>query len=57
MSGVANPVPIFNYTPTGLQVVFADVSQNDSAVTSWLWNFGDSNTSTTQNLDRLHGQW
>jgi PKD repeat protein len=49
MSGVANPVPIFNYTPTGLQVVFADVSQNDSAVTSWLWNFGDSNTSTTQN--------
>ncbi len=45
------PVALFSYLPT---VIFADSSYyftdlSTGGVSSWLWNFGDGNTSTLQN--------
>jgi PKD repeat protein len=46
----APPVSKFEFTPTGLQVNFIDKSTGDP--TSWLWEFGDGNTSTVK--DPIH---
>lgn len=35
------------YTPLGVR--FTDLSTSVSPITSWLWTFGDGNTSTSQN--------
>jgi PKD repeat protein len=39
--------PFFQFSPNGLDVAFEDLSVG--AAISWLWNFGDGNTSTAQN--------
>jgi hypothetical protein len=44
--GVEAPVPNFSFTMAGSQVSFIDQSAH---ATSWLWAFGDGNTSTLQN--------
>jgi PKD repeat protein len=43
----AIPVAGFSYTENFLEVTFTDTSTNTP--TSWLWDFGDGNTSTLQN--------
>lgn len=43
---VANPTSAFTYTQAGLTYTFTNTSSNAS---SYLWNFGDGNTSTIQN--------
>ncbi|MCI5058636.1 MAG: PKD domain-containing protein, partial [Flavobacteriales bacterium] len=42
----AVPVANFNHTASGLIVSFSDLS---TGATSWNWNFGDGNTSSSQN--------
>ena len=39
----------YHHSPHSLTVQFADGSTSGHAVTSWLWNFGDGHTSTSQN--------
>lgn len=55
---VAAPVAGFSGTPTSgmapLSVQFTDESQNE--VTSWLWDFGDGDTSTEQNPVHQYGE-
>ena len=41
----------FNQTPT----VFQDHSTGTTAITQWLWNFGDGNSSTQQNPSHTFG--
>lgn len=41
------PIANFNFLATGLSVVFEDLSTNTP--TAWLWDFGDTGTSTVQN--------
>lgn len=44
------PVASFTFLTTGLSVALADTSTDpDGTITSWLWNFGDGQTSTEQN--------
>jgi PKD repeat protein len=44
------PTASFTYTINGLTVNFTDTSTDpDGTIVSWLWNFGDGNTSTLQN--------
>jgi PKD repeat protein len=44
------PTAGFTYTINGLTVNFTDTSTDpDGTIVSWLWNFGDGNTSTLQN--------
>lgn len=38
----------FTYTASGSVVEFTDASQG-AGITTWLWDFGDGHTSTTQN--------
>lgn len=43
-------MPMFSNVPAGAGVVnFTDNSTASSPITSWLWDFGDGNTSTMQN--------
>ena len=49
---VANSPPTadFSWIASGLNVDFTDLSlDNDGYISSWLWDFGDGNTSTLQN--------
>jgi hypothetical protein len=39
----------FTYNVSGLSVVFTDASTSSNPIISWMWNFGDSQTSTSQN--------
>ncbi|NIM11614.1 MAG: PKD domain-containing protein, partial [Candidatus Aminicenantes bacterium] len=39
----------FTYTINCLTVNFTDTSTDDGTIVSWLWDFGDGNTSTEQN--------
>lgn len=39
----------FNWSQMGLEVSFYDYSMAIAPITSWLWNFGDGQTSTQQN--------
>ncbi|MEY3443148.1 MAG: hypothetical protein RLZZ519_1429 [Bacteroidota bacterium] len=41
------PTSAFNFNSNGLAVTFTD--QSAGTVTDWLWDFGDGNTSTSQN--------
>jgi PKD repeat protein len=45
---VVNPTPVasFTYSVSNMTYTFTDAS---TGATSWLWNFGDSNTDTVQN--------
>jgi PKD repeat protein len=44
------PVADFTYTINGMTVTFTDNSYDpDGVIVSWLWDFGDGNTSTEQN--------
>jgi len=44
------PVASFDFTPMGLTVGFTDSSTDpDGFIVSWLWDFGDGQTSTDQN--------
>jgi subtilisin family serine protease len=44
------PLADFNYTANLLSVTFSDKSTDqDGSVTAWDWDFGDGNTSNTQN--------
>lgn len=44
---MANPVVNFSFLANGLSVAFTDRSSN--VPTSWAWNFGDNQTSNSQN--------
>ncbi|MDP5172037.1 MAG: PKD domain-containing protein [Bacteroidia bacterium] len=48
-----HPVANFTYTPAvgcpGQNITFTDTSTPDTTLVSWLWNFGDGNTSTIKN--------
>jgi PKD repeat protein len=46
------PNAAFTYTTSGFQGVFTDISTGGS--TSWLWDFGDGNTSTMQNPTHIY---
>ncbi|MFC2140882.1 PKD domain-containing protein [Acidobacteriota bacterium] len=44
------PIADFTYTVSNLTVTFTDNSYDpDGVIVSWLWDFGDGNTSTEQN--------
>ncbi|MFC2141191.1 PKD domain-containing protein, partial [Acidobacteriota bacterium] len=44
------PVADFTFTTSDLTANFTDAStDSDGTIVSWLWNFGDGNTSTVQN--------
>jgi PKD repeat protein len=47
--GCPDPVAVFSNTINNLIVSFTDNSTTDNAISSWLWDFGDGNTSTMQN--------
>jgi PKD repeat protein len=42
--------------PAGNEVIFLDLSTSTSTITSWLWNFGDGNTSVDQNAYHIYAQ-
>ncbi|MBL4703315.1 MAG: PKD domain-containing protein [Flavobacteriales bacterium] len=44
-----NPVANFTESTSGSDVIFTDASATTSSTVSWAWDFGDGNTSTTQN--------
>lgn len=48
------PIADFNYAVDDLTVDFTDISTN---AISWLWNFGDGNTSTLQNPSHIYGSY
>lgn len=52
------PVANFDATPASgivpLSVIFNDTSTAYPSVTSWLWNFGDGYTATTQNATHVY---
>jgi photosystem II stability/assembly factor-like uncharacterized protein len=44
------PVASFQFAPSGMTVSFTDTSTDpDGVIIGWLWDFGDSTTSTDQN--------
>jgi PKD repeat protein len=46
----APPMANFTYSTADLTATFTDAStDSDGTITSWLWDFGDSNTSSAQN--------
>jgi PKD repeat protein len=51
-TGCNSPVAGFTRIPTNLSVAFTDVSSGTP--TSWLWDFGDGNTSTLQNPTHVY---
>ncbi|MBU8934013.1 MAG: PKD domain-containing protein [candidate division Zixibacteria bacterium] len=56
--GVTNypPTADFSYTTTDLTADFTDLStDSDGSVVGWDWDFGDGNTSTTQNPSHTYG--
>jgi len=48
------PNTYFNYNPNGLSVTFKDLSSGNP--TSWLWDFGDGETSADQNPSHSYAQ-
>jgi len=45
-----SPIADFTYAEDGLEVTFTDAStDSDGTIASWLWDFDDTNTSTSQN--------
>ena len=49
ISANAPPIANFSYVATHLDCVFTDLSSDiDGTITNWLWDFDDTNTSTTQ---------
>ena len=44
-----DPVAGFTFITTDLTATFTDTSTDDGTITSWSWDFGDSNASTDQN--------
>ena len=49
-SGNSSPVASFNFVDNFLDVDFTDTStDSDGSIVSWLWNFGDGNSSSQQN--------
>jgi PKD repeat protein len=44
-----NPTADFTSTCTELACSFTDTSNDDGPISSWLWEFGDGQTATTQN--------
>ncbi len=56
IKGMAFPVQLcqapeagFTWTSTLYDATFTDTSVTDNTISSWLWDFGDGNTSTSQN--------
>lgn len=43
------PVADFSYSCTDLDCDFTDLSTDDGAITTWSWDFGDTNGSSAQN--------
>ncbi|MBL4940194.1 MAG: S8 family serine peptidase [Colwellia sp.] len=43
-----NPIANFNHTINGKTVQFIDSSSDDNGIVSYLWSFGDGNSSTAQ---------
>jgi len=49
------PVAGFNFAATNLSVDFTDTSNDaDGVITNWDWDFGDGNSSTSQNPSHLY---
>ena len=46
----------FTFQVSGLTVAFADTSIDDGNIVSWLWGFGDDNTSEEQNLTHTYSK-
>ncbi len=58
-SGVTNQTPVANFAfaATQLNVQFTDSSSDsDGAVVSWLWNFGDGSSATSQHPSHAYAQ-
>jgi PKD repeat protein len=54
--GSVAPAASFNHSTYSLEVTFADTStDSDGNVVSWLWDFGDSGSSTLQNPVHTYG--
>jgi PKD repeat protein len=52
----SDPIAAFSYSANDLTVVFTDASSDsDGSIASWLWNFGDGNTSGQQNPSHTYG--
>lgn len=45
----ADPASSYNYSANYLAVSFSDLSTSGNTISSWMWDFGDGNTSTMQN--------
>jgi PKD repeat protein len=51
----ADPVAAFSYSASDLSVLFTDnSSDSDGTIVSWLWNFGDGQTSGEQNPSHIY---
>lgn len=56
--GNVSPTAAFNASVNDLQVDFTDAStDSDGSVVSWSWDFGDGNTSTSQNPSHTYGAY
>ena len=57
----APPAPDFSADPTSgyepLAVEFADLSTSVDGIVTWLWDFGDGETSTEQNPTYVYSSW
>ncbi len=54
--GNVNPVAAFTYTENFLNVIFNDASSDsDGSIVSWLWDFGDGNSSSQENPNHSYG--
>ena len=48
------PIADFEVIVNGLKVEFTDTSTDDEKVISWIWDFGDGNTSTEQSPEHTY---
>ena len=53
-----SPVALYEYTINDLTVSFQDLSQmiNESSISSWIWDFGDGNTSFSSSPTHTYNQ-
>ncbi|MFT5777469.1 MAG: PKD repeat protein [Crocinitomicaceae bacterium] len=52
--GLGTILPAYGQVSTGLSVDFTDMSTSSGTVASWLWDFGDGNTSTATDPTHIY---